>query len=264
MPSMISGIFSVLDAHVFSRGGSPPSERAWDSYFMTGRDLLAPSHEKESSCIVLWHTSPVKTPASVAPEGDTISRAIADFQAGRGREDAFRLLFEHYYRPLRRFFYRKSLTPEVCLDLAQETLLLVYRGLDGYRPEAPFESWLYTIARTTHLKWLRDRHRAKRSGEEVSIDAGEITEITARQQSPLSGVLDSERRETVRAAVADLPDQMRRCLVLQLFGERSYREIGTVLGISTETVKSHLREGRRRLAATLDPTLLESLSEAPT
>ena len=209
----------------------------------------------------MWHTLAVSTPSVSAPSvpahGDpAIARAIADFQADRRREDAFRILFESYCRPLRRFFLRKSLPPDLCLDLAQETLLSVYRALDDYRPDAPFESWLYTIARRVHLKWLRDRSRAKRSGEEVSVDDQLGSEPTAAS-SPLGQVLDTERRQKVRAAVAELPAQIRRCLVLQLFQERSYREISTALGVSTETVKSHLREGRKRLAGVLDPALLD-------
>ncbi len=224
-----------------------------------GRLLRRPKPRSE----VMWHTSAVKTSASVSSEKEGIARAIADFQAGRGREDAFRLLFERFYRPLQRFFHRKSLAPEICLDLTQETLLLVYRGLQGYRPEAAFESWLYTIARTTHLKWIRDRSRDKRSGEEVSADDGGLEQMATDEEGPLAGMLDAERRETVRAAVAELPDQMRRCLVLQLFQERSYSEISIVLGVSTETIKSHLREGRRRLAMVLDPALLDPSPGSP-
>lgn len=206
---------------------------------------------------VLWHTlgvatSPMPRSADRADARQAhVLRAVEDFQAGRAPEEAFRRLFEAFHQPLRRFFRRKGLAPEHCLDLAQETLLAVYRGLPTYRPEARFETWLYTLASNAHLKWVRARTASKRSAEEPAPEMAELESSAAPDADPLDQVLDAERRRTLHRAIDALPDQMRRCLVLRLEQERSYGDIAVALGISTETVKSHLRDGRRRLADTL-------------
>lgn len=180
-------------------------------------------------------------------------RAIEAFQAGRDREAQFRLLFERYDRPLQRFFSRKGFPPETCLDLTQEAFVGIYRGLRTYRPEARFETWLYTVANSVYLKALRARRTDKRSGVEVSAsEAFEDREPSLEGgEEPLGKILDSEEKDALRRAIESLPPQMQRCLKLRIYREMSYREIATVLDLSIETVKAHLFQARGKLGKVL-------------
>ncbi len=186
---------------------------------------------------------------------ERILRTIEAFQAGIDRERQFRILTDSYYRPLRRFFARKGLPPETCLDLTQEAFLGIYRGLDAYRPEARFETWLYRIATTTYLKSVRSRATNKRSGKEVPINGTEGNEpaLTARG-GQLDAVLWKERRGKLEEAIRELPGQMRRCLVMRIYHELSYRDIATALRLTVGTVKAHLHQGRRKLKERLEDT----------
>lgn len=185
---------------------------------------------------------------------DEIQRAVAEFQAGRDREAAFAVVFERHFRPVRRFFARKGLPPEVCLDLTQETFFGIYKGLETYRPEARFTTWLYAIAHNAYLKYLRAHRADKRKGVEIDLDAPDVALEPASADDPLAAVLDTERRRRLREAVEDLPEQMRRCLKLRLDRGYSYRQIATLASISEQTVKAHLFQGRRRLREALAST----------
>lgn len=179
---------------------------------------------------------------------DVIEQAIRRFQQGRDRQEAFRLLYETYFRAIERFFARKGLPPEDCLDLTQETFLGIYRGLEGYEHRQHFAAWLYRIAMTTYLKRRRKAAAAKRAAVEVSRDGMENPEATlAVPGRQLDGLLDEERWRALRAAVAELPEQMRDCLTLRLYHQLSYNEIAVVKKISIETVKAHLFRARHRL-----------------
>lgn len=200
-------------------------------------------------------------PGDRAPRGDgkgtpreAIERAIRSFQAGRDREASFRLLFETYRAPLLRFFGRKGFSPEARRDLTQETFLGIYKGLDGFRHESRFESWLYRLATTTYLKRLRSAATDKRRGREVAHDeaAPPKREALTVRDDPLRGMLREERRRVLREAVRELPDQMRKCLTLRIYHELSYREIATVMKIEIDTVKAHLFQARERLRRTVD------------
>lgn len=186
------------------------------------------------------------------PSSDPVESAVGRFQRGEGREQAFRLIYETYFKAVERFFARKGVPPEERLDLTQETFLGIYRGLDGYEDRQRFVAWLYRVAITTHLKWLRAGATVKRSAVEVSRDAMEQPEATlAMPAGQLDGMLAEERRLALTAAVEELPEQMRDCLTLRLYHQLAYREIAVVKQVSVETVKAHLFRARKKLAERL-------------
>ena len=187
-----------------------------------------------------------------AQAGRTVGGAIDGFQGHVEREENFRFLYEVFFPPVQRFFRRKGFAPEDCLDLTQETLLGIYKGLDGYRREARFETWLYRIATTVYLKRLRSAATDKRAGHEIPYEEG--TPESFGLKSPpgqLDSVLEDEKRRAMREAVRRLPEQMQRCLTLRLYQELKYREIATVMKLKIDTVKAHLFQARRRLAKDL-------------
>ena len=177
-----------------------------------------------------------------------VDRAVCRFQNGDDREAAFRLLYETFFQPLRRFFVRQGASPEDALDLTQQTMLRVYQGLEGYEHRQRFTAWLFQVARNSFLKWRRGQAAAKRSAVEISTDEIENPEAAmAIAGKQLDGMVDDERRRALAAAVAELPAQMRDCLTLRLCHQLSYREIATVKRLSAEAVKAHLFRARKRL-----------------
>lgn len=193
-------------------------------------------------------------PSAADPRGDDprgddpLSDAVRRFQSGEDREGAFRFLYERFFPPVRRFFARKGMAPEDCLDLTQDTFLRVYKGLEGYEHRQQFAAWLFRIATTTYLKRLRRARAAKRRAVEVSKDGMDDPARAMPVEAPqLDGVIDGQRRRALRAAIAELPDQQRDCLTLRLVHQLSYDEIATVKKLSPEAVKAHLFRGRRRL-----------------
>jgi RNA polymerase sigma-70 factor, ECF subfamily len=200
------------------------------------------------------------------PEGvagsELVEEAIRRFQEGTDRQGAFRFLYETYFRAVERFFARKGLPPQDCLDLTQETFLGIYKGLDGYENRQLFTAWLYRVATTTDLKRRRKAATVKRAAEEVSRDGMENPETTlAVPGRQLDSLLDEERLKALRAAVAELPEQMRDCLTLRLYHQLSYSEIATVKKISVETVKAHLFRARKKLQEKLAGFALEDLED---
>jgi len=188
-----------------------------------------------------------------------IERAVADFQHGVDREASFRVLFDSFYEPTRHFLARRVSSPEDRLDLTQETFLRVYRGLEGYRGEAQFGTWVFRIAFNTYLKWLRrsqtdDQDPDGVKGVEEALIAWEDEQPIAvsTEPSPLDHALQSERRTLLRHAIEELPEQMRRCIELRVYQGLSYREIAVVMRRSIETVKVHLFQARKKLKGLLD------------
>ncbi len=190
---------------------------------------------------------------------ETVKRAVAEFQRGVDRERNFQILFDAYYEPARLFLARRVSSPEDRLDLTQETFLRVYKGLEGYRGEAQFGTWVFRIAFNTYLKWLR-RAKADDKGPDAVKGAEELEGAwdddqpvaVSTAESPLDHVLQGERRMVLRRAIEELPEQMRRCTELRIYHDLSYREIAVVMRRSIETVKVHLFQARKKLKGSID------------
>jgi RNA polymerase sigma-70 factor (ECF subfamily) len=193
---------------------------------------------------------------------EAVRKILDELQAGVRPEEAFRRLFEIYSSPLYRFFARRGFSPEDCRELTQETFLGIYTGIGSFRGEAGFETWMWKIATNAYRKRRRLRSAGKRTGEEVSLDGtGEAAEGTpSTLPGPDEEALSRERSRVLREAIDELPAQMRRCLVLRVDQDLKYREIAAVLRLSTETVKAHLFQARKRLQEELGDYFHDALS----
>jgi RNA polymerase sigma factor (sigma-70 family) len=133
--------------------------------------------------------------------------------------------------------------PGLAEDVAQETFVRAWRfatTYDARRARVP--TWLLTIARNAAL----DRARM-RSATPVDPDAI-VAQIDVA--GPAASV-DVVERERLRGALASLPDDQRRALVLAAYGGRTAREIAELDGLPLGTVKTRIRAAMTKLRATL-------------
>lgn len=167
----------------------------------------------------------------------------------------FRDIYRSYFKSICFFFHRQGFPLWESQELAQDTFLRAYRGLESFRGEATVRTWLFRIARNILKNRFRYHSRLRRNGEEVSLEArqeagfdtGEASVGSTSEPSPEDVVLSSEQVEMVRRTLEDLPPQMRQCLILRLDQELKYKEIALIMDVSVDTVKSHLFQARQKL-----------------
>lgn len=199
--------------------------------------------------------------------GEPVQDLIEQLTTGSSRDEAFRRLFDLYSPRLYHFFTRRGFPHQECLDLTQETFLGIYRGIGAYRRDASFETWLFKIATNAWRKRLRWGSAGKRGTREVPLedqdDGGPVERIEADVPAPGQEVLRKERSRLLRQAIDNLPEQMRKCLVLRIDRELKYKEIAVLMRLSPETVKVHLLKARRRLQEELGPYFQDPLAGEP-
>jgi RNA polymerase sigma-70 factor, ECF subfamily len=145
--------------------------------------------------------------------------------------------------------------PDDAADILQEACIKVVRSLPGYRAESRFTTWLYRLVVNVGLDLLRQRGRFVSLDQEASGAAGLPT--LDRLGDPQSSAERSDEAARVRQALDHLPSGQRLALTLHYFGDVRYEEIGEIMGIPLNTVKSHIRRGKEALArdlANLAPT----------
>lgn len=170
-------------------------------------------------------------------------------------EEQFQEIFFEYHRPVVSFFQRGGASHEESLDLAQETFLLVFRGLESFRGDASIGTWIYTIAANVRMKALRSRSTAKRRAieEHLLVDSEDDSpaDFVSQERSTLQGMLEEERSRVLREALLELPPQMRRCVQLRVEHDLKYKEIAELLRVSIETVKSQIFAAKKVLKGRL-------------
>jgi RNA polymerase sigma-70 factor (ECF subfamily) len=145
--------------------------------------------------------------------------------------------------------------PADAADLTQDAFIRMLRSLGSYRGQTRFTTWLYRLVVNLGLDRIRQRGRPL-----VRLD--DEPELDLASDDPLADApLVAERVEQaalVRAALDELPEAQRLALTLHYFEELRYEDVAEVMGIPLNTVKSHIRRGKDRLAAVLGPALAGS------
>ena len=171
-------------------------------------------------------------PASATPLPATLDDHALVAACLDGARGAFDTLVERHRRSVYQLCYRYVGNHEDASDLAQEVFIRAFRGLPRFRGRSAFSTWLYTIGTNVCL----NRASTRRPGTEP-FDPSRHADATAAD--PIGGLLASERREQVRAAVARLPRRQREVLTLRVYHELPHREIARMLGSSVGAVKAN-------------------------
>jgi RNA polymerase sigma-70 factor, ECF subfamily len=177
------------------------------------------------------------------PDADELLPRVA-----AGDQEAFAALFDRYRRDVFRFALHMTASRAVADDVTQEVFLAAMRAASRYQPGRSERSWLLGIA--------RNQVRRRLDGERVTVafaadDSPEAIASPAERDDPLRSIVEGERVEAVRKAVASLPVHYREAVVLCDLEEQSYLEAAAALGCAVGTVRSRLSRARELLAVKL-------------
>jgi RNA polymerase sigma-70 factor (ECF subfamily) len=182
-----------------------------------------------------------RTPPALADLDD--AALVAACHAGA--REAFDVIVERHRRPVYQLCYRYVGNHEDASDVAQEVFLRAYRALGGFKGDASLGTWLYRIAVNACLNRIAARPPAS---EPIESSAG----IADRGPDPVSRVLESERSQRVRAAIARLPSKQRTTLILRVYQDLSHQEIASIVGSSVGAVKANFFHALRNLKKILE------------
>jgi RNA polymerase sigma-70 factor, ECF subfamily len=168
-------------------------------------------------------------------------RAIAQ----RGDKAAFAALFGHFAPRVKSYLLRLGAEPELAEELAQETLLNVWRKAGAFDPaKAAASTWVFTIARNLRIDALRrERHPSDLMPDPIE-----------QQDEPVQAdrvLAMSQQEARIRSALSLLPPDQAEVIRKAFFEDKVHAEIEKELGIPLGTVKSRLRLAMIRLRAAL-------------
>ncbi len=168
----------------------------------------------------------------------------------RGDKGAFDVLVLKYQHKLVKLVTRYVRNPAEAEDIAQEAFIKAYRALPQFRGDSAFYTWLYRIAINTAKNAVVSRDR---SPVDYDFDRDSIDESYDMQgrlkdaETPEGLVLTDEIRQTVNAAIEQLPEDLRTAIVLRELEGLSYEQIASAMGCPVGTVRSRIFRAREAI-----------------
>ena len=199
--------------------------------------------------------NPVQLRASVsaAPESAQTSRSAVPTReelnawvaavATENDQQAFIALFNHFAPRIKGFLARSGSPLEVADDLAQETMIRVWRHAERFDARrAALSTWIFTIARNLRT----DQHRLNTTSGCRQLDHGfDIWDDDQQSADPKAGpaelCLAAQLEQCLYRALAELPADQVLLLRLSFFDDQPHATIARELGIPLGTVKSRIR-----------------------
>ena len=166
-----------------------------------------------------------------------------------GDRAAAEQLVERTYSAVFASLYRMCGDRDMAADLTQETYRKAWEALDGFDGRSQFFTWLYRIAYTTFLNAIRRPRRVTPLDDAVGAEM--------QDEAPAADQVMSEREEgeRLRAAVMELPEELRFTVTAHFWGGLAVKEIARIENITSVAIRKRLRKAFGLLEAALDEEL---------
>ncbi len=178
-------------------------------------------------------------------------------------EVAVRAMTQRYNRRLFRIARSILRDDAEAEDVVQETYVRAFTGLEHFRGDASFGTWLTRIAMNEALGRLR-RRRPTVEWESYGENRAQAEIIdfpgSAAGNDPEKTMAQGEIRAVLEKAIDELPDAFRAVFVARIVEGMTVEETADLFGLQTETVKTRLHRARNLLRAALDRQLGPALT----
>jgi RNA polymerase sigma-70 factor (ECF subfamily) len=193
---------------------------------------------------VAFFPAPGREHDAVMPPWNEEGRLLAAIRGGD--RSAAEELVERTYSAVFASLYRMCGDRDLAADLTQETYRKAWEALAGFDGRSRFFTWLYRIAYTTFLNAIRRPRRL------TSLDAPDAPEMRD-DAPPVDQLLSNEEdAERLRAAVLQLPEDLRFTVTAHFWGGLAVKEIARIENITGVAVRKRLHKAFGILEVSLE------------
>ena len=165
---------------------------------------------------------------------------------------AMKRLFDLFYKPLCFYAARYAASMPVAEEIVSDVMYKIWKNRHhGYRAET-FREYLYTATRNTALNHLKQQQNRKA----LSDNWAEELRNELVEETPLDIMIAKETQSKLTKLMNALPEQCRKAFMMSRVDDMSYEEIAAQMGISTNTVKYHIKTALQKLRSETDKLLV--------
>lgn len=164
-----------------------------------------------------------------------------------GRRQLVEQLFERHARGLRLFLRGRSVPQDQVEDLVQElfTRLMGVERLEEKMSDSTGSSRSYLLTMANNM--IVDRQRRSRVRRAYAAEQREIGHERVEERTPERIVAAQLELEAVKAVIMDMRLNWRLAIVLQRFGNMSYEDIASHMGVTVKQVENYIVRAMRRI-----------------
>ncbi len=144
----------------------------------------------------------------------------------------FAPLYQANHERIFRFIYNRVDSPDLAADLTSQVFIKALSNLSRYKPTgAPFKAWLFRIA----VNEVNMHYRQVKKQRTISVDQAELKGLgTELDESDLG---KDENQEMLIRLLQEADESDVLLLEMRYFEKMSFRDIGTILGITENNAK---------------------------
>jgi len=168
----------------------------------------------------------------------------------KGDLKSFKILVDEHQQIVLNTCFRFLNNREDSEDLTQEVFVEVYKSLASFRGESKLSTWIYRIAVTKSLDFIRRKKRKKRFGiikKVFNADDSFEDIIDDNNPDPEARLEELDRIKILNEALGTLPENQRAAFTLSKYDEISYKEIAEILDTTIPSVESLIHRAKNNL-----------------
>ena len=163
--------------------------------------------------------------------------------------DSFEYIVNVYEKRVYGFVYHMVHNADLAEDLTQDVFVRVYEKLYTYNPEYAIEPWLFKIAYTITLNYLKKNKTRKK---EVTIE-----EDMFICPNSYNSIQEFETKHIILKEIEAFKPDCRAIFILKIMEDLTFEQIAMMVGMSTAAVKLKFYRNRKVLIERLNKSFKE-------
>lgn len=166
----------------------------------------------------------------------------------QGDKQAFNILVLRYQHRVCDIAFRFVNNYVDANDIAQEAFIRAFKSIDSFRGESTFYTWMYRITCNVSKTYLdnNQKHRYAVDLDDPDFDAQQdVRGMLTSHDSPDALIESEELGSVIKEALAELPDDLKRALILREVDGLSYEDISELTASPIGTVRSRIFRARQ-------------------
>ncbi len=150
------------------------------------------------------------------------------------KDEVYSKIYNDYYKRVFSFLHKLCRDYDTAADLTQETFFQAFRSFGSFSGKSDMFTWLAAIAKHCYYKYLRKSGRDYTyAGADYLVDMY----FDRNDTDPETEYIKSEMKAAVQKTVKKLPSKYRDVIVLRIYADLSFKQVGEALGISENSAK---------------------------